>query len=108
MSDVDFSAASACACEAVGHRQTIQENSINAAMRIKSVEIHRSGSASQGQADLSFHADKSEARRQTCTELFDLVRSGKAKVEVSATLPLKEAARAHPEVESRRTIGSVL
>jgi NADPH2:quinone reductase len=55
-----------------------------------------------------FHANTPETRRQACAELFELVRTGKMKVEISATFPLKDAAQAHREVEGRRTVGSVL
>lgn len=41
-------------------------------------------------------------------ELFDLVRSGKVKIEVSGRYPLADAARAHRDLESRRTTGSLV
>jgi NADPH2:quinone reductase len=41
-------------------------------------------------------------------ELFDLVRSGKVKIEVGARYPLAEAARAHRDLEGRKTTGSVV
>jgi NADPH2:quinone reductase len=40
--------------------------------------------------------------------LFDVVRWGKVKVEVRQTYPLAEAARAHADLESRRTTGSTV
>jgi NADPH:quinone reductase len=40
--------------------------------------------------------------------LFDVVRSGAVKVEVRQTYPLAEAARAHADLESRRTTGSTV
>lgn len=39
-------------------------------------------------------------------ELFDVVASGKVKVEINQRYPLCEAARAHTELEARRTTGS--
>ena len=42
----------------------------------------------------------------TASELFDAVRSGAVKIEVNQTFPLAEAARAHAELEARRTTGS--
>jgi NADPH2:quinone reductase len=36
------------------------------------------------------------------------MQSGKVKVEVSATYPLAEAARAHRDLEARKTTGSVV
>jgi NADPH2:quinone reductase len=41
-------------------------------------------------------------------ELMDVVASGRLKVRVSATYPLAEAARAHRDLESRRTTGKLL
>jgi len=40
--------------------------------------------------------------------LFDVVRSGAVKVEVRQTYPLAEAARAHADLEARRTTGSTV
>jgi NADPH2:quinone reductase len=45
---------------------------------------------------------------ETAADLFQMVISGKVKVEPSATYPLAEAARAHRDLEGRRTTGSVL
>lgn len=39
-------------------------------------------------------------------DLFDVVLSGIVKIEIKQTYPLKEAARAHRDLESRNTIGS--
>jgi NADPH:quinone reductase len=39
-------------------------------------------------------------------DLFEVVRSGAVKVEVNRTYPLSEAARAHRDLEGRRTTGS--
>ena len=39
-------------------------------------------------------------------ELFEVVQSGRVKVEVRQTYPLAEAARAHADLESRKTTGS--
>lgn len=41
-------------------------------------------------------------------ELFEVVRSGVVRVEVNQTWPLREAARAHAELEARRTTGSTV
>jgi NADPH:quinone reductase len=41
-------------------------------------------------------------------ELFEMVWSGKGKIQVSARYPLAEAARAHRDLESRKTTGSVV
>jgi NADPH2:quinone reductase len=41
-------------------------------------------------------------------ELFDVVLSGAVKIEVNQTVPLKDAARAHRALESRKTTGSTV
>jgi NADPH:quinone reductase len=41
-------------------------------------------------------------------ELFDVVSSGAVKIEVNQTYPLKDAARAHRDLESRKTTGSTV
>jgi NADPH2:quinone reductase len=41
-------------------------------------------------------------------ELFDVVKSGAVKIEVNQTYPLKEAAKAQRDLESRKTTGSTV
>jgi NADPH:quinone reductase len=41
-------------------------------------------------------------------DLFDVVRSGAVKIEINQTYPLKEAAQAHRDLESRKTVGSTV
>ena len=62
--------------------------------------LHRPG--------FGFHAATPETREHACGELFDLVRSGAIKVEISRTYPLRDAAQAHADVERGRSVGSVL
>jgi NADPH2:quinone reductase len=42
------------------------------------------------------------------TELFDVVQSGAVKIEVKQTYPLREAERAHRDLEARKTTGSTV
>ena len=44
----------------------------------------------------------------SATSLFDVVRSGQVKIEVSRTYPLADAQQAHRDLESRKTTGSLL
>lgn len=44
----------------------------------------------------------------TASELFDVVRSGAVRIEVNQTYPLAEVARAHRDLESRKTSGSTV
>ena len=41
-------------------------------------------------------------------DLFAMVESGKIKIEISKTYPLQAAPRAHADIESRQTIGSIV
>ena len=41
-------------------------------------------------------------------ELFDMVKSGKVKIEVNQTYALKDAAQAHRDLEARKTTGSTV
>ena len=41
-------------------------------------------------------------------ELFDVVASGKVRIEVNQTYPLKDAAQAHRDLEARKTTGSTI
>ena len=41
-------------------------------------------------------------------DLFDMVLSGKVKVEPRQKYPLKEAAQAHRDLEARKTTGSTV
>ena len=44
----------------------------------------------------------------TAAELFEVVASGAVRIEVNQTYPLAEAARAHADLEARRTTGSTV
>lgn len=45
---------------------------------------------------------------QSAGELFEIIESGKVKVEVNQSFPLKDAAEAHRALESRKTTGSTI
>jgi NADPH2:quinone reductase len=45
---------------------------------------------------------------QAANDLFDVVRSGKVKIEVKQRFPLAEAAEAHRALEARKTTGSAI
>jgi NADPH:quinone reductase len=44
----------------------------------------------------------------TANDLFEMVGSGKIKIEISRSYPLREAPRAHADLESRSTTGSIV
>jgi NADPH2:quinone reductase len=45
---------------------------------------------------------------KTARDLFAVVKSGKVKIEVNQTYPLREAAQAHRDLEARKTTGSTV
>jgi NADPH2:quinone reductase len=49
-----------------------------------------------------------EPLEEAARELFEVVRSGQVKVEISQTWPLAQAAEAHRALEARQTTGSVV
>ncbi len=44
----------------------------------------------------------------TAKDLFDVVLSGKVKIEINHTYPLKDAAQVHRDLEGRKTTGSIV
>ena len=56
---------------------------------------------------LHFIAERQELL-DTANELFDMVKSGKVRIEVNQTCALKDAVKAHRDLEGRRTTGSTV
>jgi NADPH:quinone reductase len=54
------------------------------------------------------HVPTHEALVQRTTELFDLIRNGQVVPRIGARYPLADAAKAHRDIESRRTTGKLL
>ena len=44
----------------------------------------------------------------TCNDLFDMVASGRIRIAIDRTYPLSEAAKAHADLEARRTTGAIV
>jgi len=44
----------------------------------------------------------------TANRLFEMVRSGRIRITIGRTYPLKDAAQAHRDLESRKTVGSIV
>jgi len=57
---------------------------------------------------LMTYTAKREDLEAMAADLFDIVKSGKVKIEVNQTYPLKDAAQAHRDLESRKTTGSTV
>ena len=54
------------------------------------------------------HASDRARLEEMANNLFEVVLSGAVKIEVNQTYPLREAARAHADLEGRRTTGSTV
>ena len=72
-----------------------------------------SGLGAQGSLKLTrptimTYVTQRELLEPMAAELFDIVRSGKVKIEVRQRYPLAEVAQAHRELEARKTTGSTV
>ena len=55
----------------------------------------------------SYIAERRELE-QSATALFDMVRSGKVRIDIGQRFPLSQAAEAHRALEARQTSGSTV
>ena len=72
------------------------------------LQLSQRGSLFITRPTLAHYTATREELEAGARELFEVMPSGKVKVEVSATYPLAEAARAHRDLEARKTTGSVV
>jgi NADPH2:quinone reductase len=56
---------------------------------------------------MTYTADR-DALLEHARDLFEVVQSGAVKIEVPQTYPLSQAARAHQDLEARKTTGSTI
>ena len=56
---------------------------------------------------LIHYTETREDLLETANDLFEMVGSGKIKIEINHEYPLHDTARAHGDVEARKTTGSV-
>jgi NADPH2:quinone reductase len=54
------------------------------------------------------YTSKREDLEPMAAELFDMIKSGKVKIEINQTYALKDAAQAHRDLEGRKTTGSTI
>ena len=57
---------------------------------------------------LATYAAKDEDLQANASDLFDVVKSGKVKIEVNQSYPLSETVKAHQDLEARKTTGSTI
>jgi NADPH:quinone reductase len=72
------------------------------------LELTRRGSLYVTRPTSGHYLPDVAARRKAARELFGLIRRRKIKVLIGQRYPLSEAARAHAELEARRTVGSIV
>lgn len=70
--------------------------------------LSRLGSLFLTRPTLFAYAAKRSDLLSMAAELFEMVVSGKVRIEVAQRYPLREAARAHRDLEARRTTGSTI
>ncbi len=66
------------------------------------------GSLKLTRPTINTYVTQRELLEPMAAELFDIVRSGKVKIEVRQRYPLSEVAQAHRELEARKTTGSTV
>lgn len=57
---------------------------------------------------LMTYTAKREDLVATTSDLFDVVKSGKVRIDINQTYPLKEVVKAHQDLEARKTTGSTV
>ena len=70
--------------------------------------LARKGSLFLTRPTLMTYTAKRRDLLDSARDLFDMVRSGDVRIEINQTYPLREAARAHRDLEARRTTGSTV
>src|SRR6266850_5299094 len=70
--------------------------------------LQHKGSLFATRPTLNTYAAKREDLLKTANDLFDVVASGAVKIPVNQKYPLKDAQKAHRDLESRKTTGSTI
>jgi NADPH2:quinone reductase len=83
-------------------------NASGAPPAISPLELSKRGSLYLTRPTLFHFISTRAALTKAAQELFDLMARGVIKVQIGQTYPLKEAARAHADLEARRTTGSTV
>jgi NADPH2:quinone reductase len=83
-------------------------NSSGAVPPLSPLELSRRGSLYLTRPTLFHYVATKAALNRAARELFELVAGGVIKVRIGQTYPLTEAARAHVDLEARRTTGSTV
>jgi NADPH2:quinone reductase len=83
-------------------------NASGAVTPVDLLQLSTRGSLFLTRPTLAHYTGTRAELEETAEDLFRMVSSGKVRVEPSATYPLADAARAHRDLEGRKTTGSLL
>src|SRR5574342_144877 len=83
-------------------------NASGAVPPVDLIQLSQKGSLFLTRPTLVHYTASREELEGAARELFEVMQSGKVRIEVSATYPLAEAARAHQDLEARKTTGSLV
>ncbi len=72
------------------------------------IDLGRRGSLFVTRPAIMHYMKKRHELEASAQDLFDVVRSGRVKIQVNHMLPLREVAEAHRAIEERRTTGSTV
>ena len=75
---------------------------------IEPLELMRKGSLALSRPTLFNYTADHDMRMKAAADLFDIVSSGKVKIEIGQTFALEDTAKAHVALESRQTMGSTV
>ncbi|QWV94163.1 quinone oxidoreductase [Geomonas oryzisoli] len=70
--------------------------------------LSQQGSLYLTRTGLATYIAKRSELEEASAELFEMVTSGKVKIEINRSFPLQDAAQAHRELEARQTTGSTI
>ncbi|WP_447929017.1 NADPH:quinone reductase [Vreelandella sp. EE27] len=70
--------------------------------------LNQKGALFVTRPSLNGYADTRERFEQMCSEFFEMIESGKIKIDVANRYPLDEAGKAQDALQSRRTTGSTI
>lgn len=83
-------------------------NASGAVPAFEPILLTQKGSLFVTRPTLGHYIARREDLKQSAKELFAVVKQGKVKIAVNQAYPLKEAAQAHRDLESRKTTGSTI
>lgn len=72
------------------------------------MKLRNKGSLFITRPTITHYTAESEDLQRGASELFGLIKAGSLRIHVEKTYPLQDAAKAHADLEARKTVGSVV